>query len=42
MERFGNNSYALGLKVFLNGIGDLACHALLNLQPAGKHLDDAG
>src|SRR3990172_2717034 len=41
VQAFDNNSNAVRLHSRINEVGDLPGHALLNLQPAGKHVDDA-
>src|SRR6266850_6205751 len=39
---FDDHTHTLGTNFFLNGLCDLAGHALLNLQPASEHVYQAG
>ena len=41
VARFDDDADALRSDFFLDGIGDLASHAFLNLQAARKHVDQA-
>jgi len=41
VARFDNYADTLGADFFLDGLGDLAGEALLNLEAAGKHIDEA-